>query len=396
MRFIHFTDTHLGKSEAKLEQREEDFCNVFAEVIDKCLSEKVDFVVHSGDVFDRARPSTKTIIFLVKQLNRLKGANIPFYTVPGSHDIAPDGTLLSVLDAVGLLVNLASSRYIRMENNKIILSGENFKDVFLCGVAGRRDNIADAYSNLKVEGDGNYKIFVFHHITSDIADKFADIPSSLLPQGFDYYAAGHWHGFAKLQHGKGILVYPGSTEYNELDEMIRDKHKYAILVEFKDGKTTIKELPLKTREIVFCEINCDSMDAREVSDKTVAKIPKDKDGAILIIKFRGRLGKGTKSEIDRNKINEFAIKNGYLYTKIYLGELENPETPHVSTKARSASDIEKEYLKKQGYSEKEMSIAERMIALFGKKLGASEFASAKDNAIKSIEGAIIENKENDS
>lgn len=392
MKFIHFTDTHLGKSEAKLEQREEDFCNVFTEVIDKCISEKVDFVVHSGDVFDRARPSTKIIIFLVKQLNRLKEANIPLYAVPGSHDIAPDGTLLSVLDAVGLLVNLASSRYIKMENNSIILHGENFRDVFLCGVAGRRDNIADAYSNLKVEGDGKYKIFVFHHIISDIADKFADIPSSLLPQGFDYYAAGHWHGFAKLQHGKGVLVYPGSTEYNELDEMVRDKHKYAVLVEFNDNKTTIKELPLKTRQIVFCEIDCNSVDAREISEKTIAKIPKDKNGAILIIKFRGRLSKGTKSEIDRNKINEFAVRNGYLYTKIYLGELENPETPHVSTKARSASDIEKEYLKKQGYSEKEILVAECIISLFGKKLGASEFASAKADAVKMIEGAVIETK----
>jgi len=392
MKFIHFSDTHLGKSEVKLEQREEDFCKVFEEVIDKCISEKVDFVVHSGDIFDRARPPTKVIIFLVKQLNRLKELSIPFYIVPGSHDIGSDGTLISVLDEVGLLINLASKRYIRNEDKKIILSGEHFKDVFLCGIEGRRDNISEVYSNLKIDGKGKYNIFLFHHITSEIADKFADINSSLLPPGFDYYAAGHWHGFAKIKHDNGTIVYTGSTEYNELNEMIDDKHKYCVLVEVINGKSTIKEIPLKTRKIVFFEVNCEGIDSREVTDKAIGKIPNGQNGAILIIKLSGRLGRGMKSEIDRNKINDFAVKNGYLYTKIYLGDLENPETPRIITKARSAIDIEKEYLTKQGYSETEINIAEKMIILFGKKLSASELDSAKSNAVKLIRGATVENK----
>jgi len=392
MKFIHFSDTHLGKSEAKLEQREEDFCKVFEEVIDKCISEKVDFVVHSGDIFDRARPPIKVIIFLVKQLSRLKELNIPFYIVPGSHDIGSDGTLVSVLDEVGLLINLASKRYIKNDDKKIILSGEHFKDAFLCGIEGRRDNISEVYSNLEIDGHGKYNIFLFHHITSEIADKFADINSSLLPSRFDYYAAGHWHGFAKIKHDNGVIVYTGSTEYNELNEMIDDKHKYCVLVDVIDGKSTIKEIPLKTRKIVFFEVNCEGIDSREITETTIGKIPNDQNGAILIIKLSGRLGKGMKSEIDRNKINDFAMKNGYLYTKIYIGNLENPEAPRISTKARSAIDIEKEYLVKQGYSENEISIAEKMIILFGKKLSASELESTKSNAVQLIKGVIIENK----
>jgi len=394
MRFIHFTDTHLGKSEEKLEQREEDFHNVFKEVIDRCVSEKVDFVVHSGDIFDRARPPTKTLVFLVKQLMRLKELNIPFYIVPGSHDIGIDGTFISVLDELGLLTNLASPRYRKMDGKKILLSGEKFKDVFICGVEGRRDQISEVYSNLEITERGKYNIFVFHHITSEIADKFSDIPSSLLPKGFDYYAAGHWHGLAKMQHEDGVLVYAGSTEYNELNEMISDKHKYYILAEIKDGKTVLTEVPLHTRPIVFCEVNCDGLDSRSIADKAIENIPKKNDNAILIIKFVGKLKRGIKSEVDRNKINNFALENKYFYTKINISDLENPDTPKVSTKSRSALDIEREYLKKQCYSDSEIKIAEKMIALFGKKLSPSELSSVTSDAITLVKGALIENKEN--
>lgn len=394
MKFIHFGDSHLGKTEEKLEEREEDFYKVFEEVIDRCISEKVDFVIHSGDLFDKSRPNTKTLVFLVKQLRRLYNANIPFFIVPGSHDIGVDGTFISVLDEIGLVKNLASKRYVEVNDNSIILKGEHYKDAFICGVAGRRDRISDVYLNLKISDKGKYNIFIFHHIVSDIADKFADIPTSLLPKGFNYYAGGHWHGFAKIKYGDGIIVYPGSTEYNDLDEMARDKNKYFILVEVNDENTIVKEIPLKTRQIVLCELNCNNFDSRDVAKKAMEKIPKNNNGAILIIKLLGRLAKGVKSEINRDQIKNFAKENGYLYTKIYMADLENPETPHVSTKSRSVHDIEKEYLKKQNYSDNEIKVAEKLMELLGQKLSQEELQKATINAIKLVKGELIENKGN--
>jgi DNA repair exonuclease SbcCD nuclease subunit len=396
MKFIHFTDTHLGKNETKLEEREQDFYRAFEQVIDAALSEKVDFIVHSGDVLDRARPPTRTLIFLVKQLARLKEAGIPFYVVPGSHDIGVDGTLLSVLDAIGLLVNLASKRYTKTEGENIILSGEHCGDAFLCGVAGRRDNITDIYSRLRIKDRGKFNIFVFHHITSEIADKFADIPSSLLPPGFQYYAAGHWHGFAKLRHGDGHLIYPGATEYNELTEMVNEPKRYFMLVNVHGNQADVQERPISTRPIVYKEVNCDGFDAHDMAEEALKVIPGEGDSAVLIIRFTGKLGKGTKSEIDRNKIHEFAVSNGYLYTKIYVGDVYNPDTPHVSTKARSALEIEREYLKKQNYGPKEIAIAERLIRLLGQKLAASELDTVNDDASEMIRSELIENKENTS
>ena len=68
VKFVHFGDTHLGRRNFKLEEREKDFENAFKQVIDFAIREKVDFVIHSGDVFDTGRPRYKVVNFLVSQL----------------------------------------------------------------------------------------------------------------------------------------------------------------------------------------------------------------------------------------------------------------------------------------------------------------------------------------
>ncbi|MCD6547186.1 MAG: DNA repair exonuclease [Nanoarchaeota archaeon] len=393
MKFIHVGDTHLGKNEGKIEKRVLDFYNAFKQVVDFAIEENVDFVVHSGDLFDKARPSVKTIVFAIKQLERLKQRNIPFLIVPGSHDIGVGETILSVLEEVGLLKNLASSKYISVENNKIVLSGENIKDCFICGLPGKRARIEEVYKNLKINGDGKYKIFVFHHTISKISEKFSDIPTSLLPKGFDYYAGGHWHGFFKTNYDNGVIVYPGSTEYCDLDEMERDKNKYFCLVELNDD-VKIKSIPIKTRPIIIKEINCNNIDAVDVANLCINSIDEIKENAILIFKLKGRLSKGTKSEINREKILNWAKEKGFLITKIYMGELENPETPFVSVKFKTPSEIEDEYLKKLNYNEEEVKLAKDIIRILGKSFTPKEYEVAKKQMIDLIEGVFLADKKN--
>lgn len=50
MKFAHLSDTHLGYRQYGLIEREDDFYNVFNEIVDKIIDERVDFVIHSGDL----------------------------------------------------------------------------------------------------------------------------------------------------------------------------------------------------------------------------------------------------------------------------------------------------------------------------------------------------------
>jgi len=392
MKFVHVGDTHLGKTEARILEREKDFYSSFKQVIDKSVSENVDFVIHSGDLFDVARPPTRTLIFVVEQLSRLKEKGIPMFIVPGSHDMGVEDTMLSVFDRMGLLKNLASNRYYKHDNDKIIVNGESYKGCFICGVAGRRANIDKIYQQLKVEDNSAYKIFVFHHIISDISERFSDIPSSVLPKDFDYYAGGHWHGYFQTKFGKGDVVYPGSTDYNDLNEIENDPEKYFCIAEVNDGKTTINKVPITTRKIVSLNIDCSNLTPKEVTARCIEKIEKTSDNPILILKLNGRLSNGTKSEINRNLIFEHTKASGYLFTKTYIGELENPNSPFISTKKRSASEIEEEYLLKQNYDENTTRVAKQLINILGKKLTPTEFEKRKNIAIEIIRGFLLEDK----
>ena len=95
MKFVHFSDTHLGRKNFKIDEREKDFEKAFKKVIDFAIEKNVDFIIHSGDIVDTGKPSYGSINFLVSQLKRLKKEDIGFFTVPGSHDVAPDGTIIA-------------------------------------------------------------------------------------------------------------------------------------------------------------------------------------------------------------------------------------------------------------------------------------------------------------
>ncbi len=389
MKFIHLTDTHLGRKDGNLEERKKDYFNSFKQVIDYAIENKINFILHTGDLFDKARPSIKTLVFTVKQLERLKRNGIPVFLVPGSHDVGVGETVVTLLHELNLIKNLSEKKYYKNEENTIILDGELFEGVFLCGVLGKRSNIEEIYKRLKPSEKGTYRIFAFHHIVSDVNEKFSDIPTSLLPKNFDYYGGGHWHGFFKTNYDKGIIVYPGSTEYNDLREIEKDDDKFFCVVDTETN--SIEKIKLKTRKHVVRKIDCDGLDAKDVAEKCIKKIGEAISDAVLIIKLKGALKKGTKAEIDRNKILNWARDNGFLTTRIYIGNLENPGKPSVGRDKKTPKEIEKEYLENQKYEKNEIKLARDMINLLGDVSG-KESETAKDNAIEQIKGVLIENK----
>ncbi len=355
MRFVHFGDTHLGKRQFKLEARERDFEAAFKQVIDFAIARKVDFVIHSGDLFDNARPSTSSLIFAVEQLSRLKAEGIPLFIVPGSHDIGVDETILNLLEKLGLLKNLATKEHYEKVGEKIIVKGERIGKVWICGIAGKRAGIRRIYASLKPELDGDFNIFVFHHAIGDVTP-FADIPIGALPVGFDYYAGGHWHSKFIRNYSKGIVVYPGSTEYCDVKEMWNDPSKFFV---YYDGKPNF--VPIKTRPIRKVELNFEGSGS-ELMQKILPML-KDGNGEILLLKVKGKIQR--KVEIDRKKLVDIARENGFLYMKLIDETIE--ESKGVTVKHKSVDEIEEEFLRNLGYDEKSIRIAKILINSLSKE-----------------------------
>ena len=88
VKFIHCADIHLGRVQNNLEQRFLDFGIAFQHVVQEALQRQVDFLLISGDLFDKRNINARTLEQAVEILEPLKEASIPVIAIEGNHDKA--------------------------------------------------------------------------------------------------------------------------------------------------------------------------------------------------------------------------------------------------------------------------------------------------------------------
>jgi DNA repair exonuclease SbcCD nuclease subunit len=211
LRFGHIADTHLGAAPYGVKEREDDFYGALDEALDAMEGERVDFIVHSGDIFDSPRPPGTALNRLARRLLRLRERGIGFYFVLGEHDISRLRETPSslVYDVLGL------ARELRGEP---VLRG----DVELVGLPKRRRGEADKLrEELRRIGAaqprGRLRVLVLHQGIVE-AHRFAgEISAQDLPPNFSYYAMGHLHDRFERAFDflGGPLCYPGSIEFTQ-------------------------------------------------------------------------------------------------------------------------------------------------------------------------------------
>lgn len=391
MRFLHLGDSHIGNV-YKDYQRNEDIKDAFKQVIDAAINENVDFIVHSGDLFNEGNPALSDLLFVTDQLNRLRSTGIKIFIVPGSHDIGigEEESIIELFDRNGLLVNLNAKRYVSFSGGEIALKGEVYRGAFICGVKGKRSRVEDeVFKKLKIEQSNEnclIKIFIFHHTISTLGEKFKDLDTESLPRGFDYYAAGHWHGHRdNIKYDRGIIQYPGSTEYCDEKEIVDNPNRGFYLVDFDEsGIRNLEYRIIKTRGKELIELDSNGKTAVEIRDQIFSKL-KHSDGNLLVIKLLGQM-QGKKSELELLKIKNTAKDLGYSYVSINLSKLADKDDQSVEINSKDIADVEKEYLLKKGYDEMGLKMAEYLVSNFdtGKnpidvKAGLNEIFRTYDN-----------------
>jgi DNA repair exonuclease SbcCD nuclease subunit len=345
MKIIIFSDTHLGRKNFKVNERENDFFESFTQVIDYAINNNAEAVLHSGDLFDTSRPNINVIIFAVENLKRLKEKNIPFFSISGSHDIGINDSFLNVLDSIGLCVNLTAKRYYELKDENILLKGEEFKGLFVCGIPGK-NNISNELKCIKpIIPDNSFSIFMFHHIIEDISPIFSSIKKSMLPKGFDLYVSGHWHEKFIADYDVSQLLYPGSTENCDLNEM---KNESKGFFDYETKNKEFKFIGLKIRKSIIHEIDCMGLVPQEILEKMESLI-KPANGEMIFFMLKGRMKNGLKSEINRQRIADLAIKNNYLLSKVYLAQLEDAFSEQIIAGKKSIGEIESEFFKSRGF-----------------------------------------------
>src|SRR3989338_3323143 len=196
MKFAHLSDCHLGGW--RQPELQELNLQSFKIAIGTCITEKVDFVLFSGDLFDSAFPPIEILKETFSEFRKLKEQGIKCYVIAGSHDYSVSGkTFLDVLEKAGFC------ELCGYEGKK---SGLEIPDL-------RKIKINEPYQN-------NFRILMLHTTIDEVKGNLPidSINLTKLPQA-DYYALGHIHiDFEKEISGKPA-IYSGPLFPNNFKEL---------------------------------------------------------------------------------------------------------------------------------------------------------------------------------
>ncbi|QXJ28190.1 DNA double-strand break repair protein Mre11 [Saccharolobus shibatae B12] len=253
VQILHISDTHLGKRQYSLAEREKDIYDVFSQLIDIAIKERVDAVIHSGDLFDVSNPTTNALVIAVKILKKLKDANIPFLSIPGDHDTPKrKGYLIPH----NILTELDLIKILNYDKPYII------KDIEIYGIPHiptvSKNVLVSTLSSLKPKSSRS--ILLLHQGVKQILpyDGSWQMELGSLPKGFGYYALGHLHTRWRLIQDDGsIIAIAGSPDIMR-EEEIEGYEKFgkgAYLIDFSKDLPTLTTINTTVRPQKVITIN---------------------------------------------------------------------------------------------------------------------------------------------
>lgn len=224
MKILHITDSHgtVKSPESRTDLYYLTFLRKFAEITYAVKLHKIDMVLHTGDLFHTSRVSNK---FMGQVAEIIKGWGVPFYVVPGNHDIdgytidTIDQTSLGLLAKTGILTLLTRDNPIRLTEKQngqsftVAISGQEYYSEIDTG------NMSD-FEMQQDEADMN--ILAIHGYIADTKQHpniRCTYPKDIITDA-DIILSGHYHRSFALDAGDTAYYNPGSmlrvemTEYN--------------------------------------------------------------------------------------------------------------------------------------------------------------------------------------
>jgi DNA repair protein SbcD/Mre11 len=411
-KFAHISDCHLGAWMRDQKLRDLN-TQAFRECIKRCIKEKVDFIIITGDFFDRPTPDLETVREAAEILRETKEAGIRVYMIYGSHDfVAQSTSILDILQSAGLFVKVMRVRENESpDDDRIRL--EFFTDtetkVKLAGLSGRIKGLdVKYYENLdreSLEKEDGFKIFLFHAPICEVRSKefsFGDcVPESLLPKGFKYYAGGHLHErIPKKVELVSKIFYPGPTfgpEYTDLEASANGEERGFYITEFNDfAVLSVKFVPIKVAEIVSKFVDAENKTADQL-DAKLKNIASEIDGKgkVVLINPVGKLSQGKKSNIAWGEVRAKILARGALTCYIKsAGVIQPEEQGLLKLQGKSPEEVEQVVFKERiARFQIDPSIKdEKVISILKSKLVTPEGEKTAKQLLEILKNEPVENE----
>ncbi|MBB1080073.1 DNA repair exonuclease [Limosilactobacillus sp. STM2_1] len=234
MRFIHTADLHLDSPFLGLtamprslwKRIHSSTFTAFQKIVDDAIELQVDFVLISGDIYDRDSQSIAATDFFTRQCERLNQAQIPLYLLYGNHDYqvvhGKDGLPANVY----VFGNRVTTTTITLANHETVaISGFSYDQRWIS---------EDPLIKYPPKRKTTWHIGMLHGAVQQNQDNhYAPFTiSELEAKNYDYWALGHIHKHQLLVANPPI-VYSGNPQGRHKNEA--GQHGY-YLVESQGNK----------------------------------------------------------------------------------------------------------------------------------------------------------------
>lgn len=198
IKILHCSDLHLSEAEKSYSLL------VLSEIVDIADKEEVDYLIFSGDIFDRFAEIEKLMGAFDTALSRLK---CKVFYIPGNHEMLEKGDkkFIHVFNNCDFLYN---------EPCSLISNGE----IDFLAIPHQSDYTG--YENWDVPKKiGKYRIAIAHGVIPEFVPYASDDEEGgtimdsdiFIRHTVDYVALGHLHKNSKLSINNTIFSYPGSA-----------------------------------------------------------------------------------------------------------------------------------------------------------------------------------------
>ncbi|MDR3555675.1 MAG: DNA repair exonuclease [Syntrophobacteraceae bacterium] len=249
--FIHAADIHLdspmlrleGYEGAPVDQIRQATRRALDNLVNLAISEKVDFVLISGDLYDGDWKDYNTGLYFLSRMKRLAEAAIPVFFIAGNHDAANKMTKsLRMPEGIHTFGSKAPATFY-VEEAGAAIHGQSFPSG-----AVNRDLSSDYPAAIK----GYFNIGMLHTSATGSSDHDPYAPCSvegLRMKGYDYWALGHIHKRQTLCQDPPIL-FPGNLQGRNIRET---GEKGCMLVKVENGRPGYEFFPLDVFRWAQCE-----------------------------------------------------------------------------------------------------------------------------------------------
>ncbi len=239
MNILYFTDTHIRGTNPKnrLDNYYETVKTKFNEIKEIIDQEKIDYVLHGGDLFDRPDVSVSIVSDFAKIFQSF---NAPVYIISGNHDIFghnPDTlnrTMLGLLCNIGIL-NLVNNKKIILEKDvRVQLTGSPY--TYSMDDKSKINN----YIVDDIDPTCKYAIHMTHGFLTDkpfIKEVAHTLVEDIMSTKADITLGAHYHyGFKTIHKDGKYFLNPGALMRisNSLAE-IKRKPKVNIIELTEEG-----------------------------------------------------------------------------------------------------------------------------------------------------------------